>query len=242
MSLSAEVKQAVRKSARNRCEYCQSQESFSPSAFSIEHIVPRSESGSDEVENLALSCQECNNRKFTAITAHDPLSGNTVPLYHPRQNHWSDHFAWNEDFTLLLGLTPTGRATIEKLHLMKRFHDHPKGLTYSLAHIPEVRNELLFDPQDTLDLRYYRERITTYYPEQQSLALATLDAFAREEPLSLEVLLQRVKLKALETEEEALRDTLTLLERDHYLRRSAEGYRFQLQLIRDGWRAIRGIA
>lgn len=117
MRLPAEVKQAVRKSARNRCEYCHSQEPFSPSAFSIEHIVPRSCGGEDVAENLALSCQECNNRKFTAIDARDPLSGDTVRLFHPRQARWSDHFAWNEDFTLLLGLTPTGRATIEKLQL-----------------------------------------------------------------------------------------------------------------------------
>jgi len=58
-----------------------------------------------------------NNRKFTAIFARDPLSGDQVRLFHPRQERWSNHFAWNEDFTLLLGLTPTGRATIEKLKL-----------------------------------------------------------------------------------------------------------------------------
>ena len=117
MRLSAEVKRTIRRHARNRCEYCHSQEPFSPSAFSIEHIVPRSEGGSDAEDNLALSCQECNNRKFTAVTAPDPLSGDRVALFHPRQSRWSDHFAWNEDFTLLLGLTPTGRATIEKLQL-----------------------------------------------------------------------------------------------------------------------------
>lgn len=117
MRLSAGLKQAVRKSARNRCEYCHSQEPFSPCTFSIEHIVPRSDGGTDIVDNLALSCQECNNRKFISTTARDPLSGEDVRLFHPRQDRWSDHFAWNEDYTLLLGLTPTGRATVEKLQL-----------------------------------------------------------------------------------------------------------------------------
>jgi hypothetical protein len=117
MRIAAGVKRAVRKSANNRCEYCHSQELFSPSAFSIEHIVPRSKGGNDEETNLALSCQECNNRKYTAVAANDPLSGNTVSLFNPRQNRWSDHFAWNEDFTLLLGLTPMARATISKLQL-----------------------------------------------------------------------------------------------------------------------------
>ena len=71
MRLSAGVKRAVRKRARHRCEYCHSQEPFSPSAFSIEHIIPRSEGGVEEEGNLALSCQECNNRKFTALVALD---------------------------------------------------------------------------------------------------------------------------------------------------------------------------
>ena len=117
MRLPAGVKRAIRQSARHRCEYCHSQEPFSPSAFSIEHIIPRSEGGEDVEGNLALSCQECNNHKYTSIAARDPVSGESVPLFNPRQTRWSDHFAWNEDFTLLIGLTPTGRATNEKLQL-----------------------------------------------------------------------------------------------------------------------------
>ena len=117
MPVPASLRDAVRHRARSRCEYCGSQERFSPTAFSVEHIVPRSEGGSDEADNLALSCQECNNRKFTAVTARDPLGGDIVLLFQPRRAGWSDHFAWNEDFTLLVGLTPTGRATIDKLQL-----------------------------------------------------------------------------------------------------------------------------
>lgn len=40
-----------------------------------------------------------------------------APLFHPRVDRWSHHFAWNENYTLILGLTPTGRATVEKLQL-----------------------------------------------------------------------------------------------------------------------------
>ena len=117
MHLPDEVKSIVRERARSRCEYCHSQEAFSPSGFSVEHIIPRSAGGGNEAENLALSCQECNNRKFTATTARDPLSGEIIRLFHPRQARWGDHFAWSEDFTLVIGLTGTGRATIEKLKL-----------------------------------------------------------------------------------------------------------------------------
>jgi 5-methylcytosine-specific restriction endonuclease McrA len=83
----------------------------------VEHITPRSRGGTSELSNLALSCQGCNNRKYLSVEAIDPVTGETVPLYHPRQQSWTDHFTWNPDYTLILGLTPTGRATIEKLQL-----------------------------------------------------------------------------------------------------------------------------
>jgi hypothetical protein len=90
---------------------------YSPDPFSIEHITPLSRGGLSHLDNLAFSCQGCNSRKYISTTAIDPISGEIVSLYHPRQERWSDHFAWNDDFTLMLGLTPTGRATIENLQL-----------------------------------------------------------------------------------------------------------------------------
>ena len=120
MRITAGTRRVVRNSAGNCCEYCHSPEPFSPSSFSIEHIDPRSQGGDDDVKNLALSCQECNNRKYVSTSARDPLSGEIVFLFHPRRNIWSDHFVWNDDFTVLLGLTKTGRATIEKLQLNRK--------------------------------------------------------------------------------------------------------------------------
>jgi 5-methylcytosine-specific restriction endonuclease McrA len=115
--LTAKQKEAIARRAGGCCEYCRSQARFSPDPFSIEHIIPRSKGGTDEDDNLALACQGCNNRKYTHIEAHDPVSGNLVSLYHPRHQRWTDHFGWNEDFTLAIGLTPTGRATVERLQL-----------------------------------------------------------------------------------------------------------------------------
>jgi hypothetical protein len=51
------------------------------------------------------------------MTAKDRTSGETVPLFHPRRDRWSDHFAWTDDATEIVGTTPTGRATVEKLEL-----------------------------------------------------------------------------------------------------------------------------
>ncbi len=86
-------------------------------SFSVEHIVPRNRGGEFSWDNLALACQGCNNHKYLRIEARDAVSGNIVPLFHPRRHDWKDHFAWNDDATLIIGLTPTGRATVASLHL-----------------------------------------------------------------------------------------------------------------------------
>jgi hypothetical protein len=113
----ASLKQEVARRAGYCCEYCLSREDYSPSSFAVEHIQPRAGGGSNESDNLAYSCQECNNRKFTRTEALDPITGENAPLYHPRQHKWSEHFVWTEDFALVLGITPTGRATVERLRL-----------------------------------------------------------------------------------------------------------------------------
>ena len=103
--------------ARACCEHCLTQQKFSSDPFTVEHITPRCADGTDDSENLAFACNGCNGRKYTAISAIDPLTGVEVPLYNPRSHVWAEHFVWSEDATLLLGLTPTGRATIERLGL-----------------------------------------------------------------------------------------------------------------------------
>ena len=51
------------------------------------------------------------------IQAIDPVSGQIVSLYNPRIHIWEDHFSWNETYTLMLGISPIGRAIIKKLKL-----------------------------------------------------------------------------------------------------------------------------
>ena len=111
------VRRAVIHHADGCCEYCRSQMHFSSDSFSVEHIVPRAVGGGNEPGNLALSCQGCNNRKFVSTDAIDPITGERVPLFHPRQHIWSEHFAWSEHLDFAIGLTPTGRATIAILQL-----------------------------------------------------------------------------------------------------------------------------
>ena len=106
--------------ARHCCEYCLSQVEYSPDPFSIDHIIPRALGGTDKLDNLAYACLGCNNQKSTADTAPDPVTGERVALYHPRQHTWSEHFVWSNNSTVLIGLTPIGRAAIERLLLNRK--------------------------------------------------------------------------------------------------------------------------
>lgn len=115
--MTARQRRAIAERAGGGCEYCRGQERFATHPFSVEHVVPRSRGGNSGLENLAFSCQGCNNHKYTKTEGRDPVTGEHVPLFHPRQQGWREHFAWNEDATLIVGLTPTGRATVEALHL-----------------------------------------------------------------------------------------------------------------------------
>jgi hypothetical protein len=110
-------RKTVAERAGGRCEYCRCPEYIGTQTFSVEHIVPVEQGGTSDPDNLALACQGCNNHKYTKREATDPLTGALVPLFHPRQQRWSDHFAWSADTSLILGLTPTGRATIAALKL-----------------------------------------------------------------------------------------------------------------------------
>jgi hypothetical protein len=111
------LKQAIIDRANGCCEYCRSQARFSMQSFSIEHIIPLSANGETIFENLALACQGCNNYKYNKTMGGNPVSRELVSLFHPRQQHWKDHFTWNDDYTLIIGLTPTGRATVTTLKL-----------------------------------------------------------------------------------------------------------------------------
>lgn len=114
--LSRRLRRQVAERARGRCEYCLSPASFSTQPFEVDHIVPRSQGGPTTPANLALSCG-CNSHKGQRTHARDPLTGRAAPLFNPRRQRWERHFVWSDDFLLIQGRTPTGRATVEALHL-----------------------------------------------------------------------------------------------------------------------------
>jgi hypothetical protein len=107
--------QAVLGAGQGWCAYCLSPEQMMGVAFEVDHIIPRSAGGRTQLDNLCLSCPTCNRHKARRPSARDPLSSRAVMLFHPKQDVWLHHFAWSADGAYIIGLTPTGRATVEAL-------------------------------------------------------------------------------------------------------------------------------
>ena len=99
-----------------RCAYCRSP-MLVGIPMVVDHIIPLQAEGTSTRENLCLACYRCNEFKGSRTEATDPRTGQQTALFHPRQDRWADHFAWQEDGETLGGLTPCGRATIEGLRL-----------------------------------------------------------------------------------------------------------------------------
>src|SRR5574341_296938 len=116
-SVTAQERQLIAERAKGRCEYCRCPVDFATQSFSVEHIKPVSLGVETVLDNLALACPGCNGHKYTKIEAPDPVDGALVPLYNPRIQKWRDHFRWNEDLMRIIGVTPTGRATVNALQM-----------------------------------------------------------------------------------------------------------------------------
>jgi hypothetical protein len=85
--------------------------------FEVEHIFPRADRGSSELPNLALSCGACNSYKRAFTQGIDPESGESVRLFHPRRDTWSEHFSFDAESREMRGLTSIGRATVVRLRM-----------------------------------------------------------------------------------------------------------------------------
>jgi hypothetical protein len=137
-TISNEVREAVILRAFKCCEYCKSQDKYSPTSFTIDHIIPESLDGTSELANLAYACFLCNRLKSNKLKAFDILTGKWIPLFNPRKDIWRDHFAWNEDTTKIIGITPIGRCTVKELTLNReKLIEYRECIIPFGAHPPE---------------------------------------------------------------------------------------------------------
>ena len=87
----------------------------------IDHIIPTSADGKNELGNLAAACYRCNQFKGAKVCAIDLLSKKNTNLFNPRSQSWSEHFYWSEDGLYIIGKTAVGRATVETLKLNNEY-------------------------------------------------------------------------------------------------------------------------
>ena len=115
--LSAALRRQLVAADDHRCAYCRTSQAHTGYPMVVDHILPRSKGGTDEFDNLCFACHRCNLFKHATTELEDPLTGMMTPLFHPRRQNWSDHFAWDNDSINLVGLTASVRVTIIALNI-----------------------------------------------------------------------------------------------------------------------------
>jgi len=112
------LREAVRRRALGRCEYCQLPDSVALSPFHVEHIIPLKHRGATDAGNLAWSCLQCNLSKGSDLAGYDTVTSRLTALFNPRQQRWEDHFEMRG--AIIVGLTAEGRVTIAVLQMNVR--------------------------------------------------------------------------------------------------------------------------
>lgn len=133
--MSSGLEAEVRIRAGERCEYCLLPQAAYRRRFHIEHIVARQHGGQTVSKNLALACWFCNLKKGPNLSGIDPQSGAVAPLFNPREQLWSEHFAVQlnrgevhaEGSVVVMGRTPSGRATVNLLEMNDAFRQSLRG-------------------------------------------------------------------------------------------------------------------
>jgi hypothetical protein len=60
-------------------------------------------------------------------------------IFNPRVQNWNDHFSWGKTFTIVVGFTSTGRATVFALKLnRKKLVMLQEALVFFGTHPPEI--------------------------------------------------------------------------------------------------------
>ena len=113
--VSEQLRAEVASRAGYRCEYCLIHEDDTGFPHQVDHILSRKHDGASSLENLAYCCVLCNRYKGSDVASIDPVTGESVSLFHPRRDRWADHFRMDSE--VIEPLTESGRATVRLLRL-----------------------------------------------------------------------------------------------------------------------------
>jgi hypothetical protein len=113
--VSDELRRAVRERASTQCEYCLINEQYTMKPHEVDHIYAEKHGGPTTIDNLCLSCFDCNRYKGSDLCTLDESTGEIVVLFHPRRHTWNDHFTIIEG--VIVGTSAEGRATLRLLRM-----------------------------------------------------------------------------------------------------------------------------
>lgn len=115
--ISAKLRRQLVEADDHCCAYCQTSAANTGQPVTVDHVLPASQGGETEFENLCLACRQCNEFKGANTFGVDPLTGEQTSLFHPRRDKWLEHFLWDGSGSRLIGVTDVGRATIVMLNM-----------------------------------------------------------------------------------------------------------------------------
>jgi len=162
MSISSSQRELVRTRANYACEFCTVDESNTGGLLTIDHFVPQSKGGSDELENLIYCCSRCNSYKQDYF----PNSSNDPQLWNPRIESRDLHFIALSN-GILKAITPTGIFTIDRLRL-----NRPPLIAFRTNHKKLVDNiRQLSRYQELIKLLDQTNRQLTILTEEQNQLL-----------------------------------------------------------------------
>jgi HNH endonuclease len=84
----------------------------------VGYVIAEKHGGQTDDNNLALACTICNKHKGSDLASIDPINGEIVRLYQPRQDFWRDYFRFEAGE--IVPLTAIGRVTVGLLRMNRQ--------------------------------------------------------------------------------------------------------------------------
>lgn len=111
----AALRRIVYDRAHTACEYCLVPEIAVFISHEVDHVIAEKHGGQTEEGNLALACTICNKYKGSDLASIDPINGEIVRLFQPRQDRWQDHFRLQDGE--IVALDAIARVTVRLLQI-----------------------------------------------------------------------------------------------------------------------------
>lgn len=130
----AELRRAIVTRASGCCEYCLIHQDDYYVSHEADHIISEKHGGQTDLNNLCLSCLECNRYKGSDVGSIDQVTDSFVALFNPRKMLWADHFQLKAN--VIVPLTAQGRVTVFLLQLNSKERLQKRAILIPIERYP----------------------------------------------------------------------------------------------------------